>query len=565
MSNEINGGIILKKTTKLLSVLLSTLTLIPVCSFTAVPNETKAATLANLNSDCVFLKQHASMTCTLSSNAMMLRRAMMLKGGDWESITEESCRYSFWIEGVGMPYDYSFRGIHVGNERIYGNSAEKLRILLQDHPEGIVAYDYDYPHAVLLTDYTDGKFYCADPANNTPAGRIEVSESLVNIYDIEDYWYVTDTLPEPYDTTINNQSTISSETTVVGKAVSITGCADGGEGKMTYSFFYKEHTTDEWQTLKNTAADKAMFSSDKAGKYYVKAVAADAKGSSAKKVFTVKVNEKLEVSAKTNQSKINYGEDVVMNFSGKNGTGGYQYEVNAVKPSGDTVNLRKYNKSATFKYHPWETGTYKIIVNAKDSMGNVASSDVNFTVKSTALINNSTISTDNINYGEEITVQGIAIGGAGGYQFKISAKKPGGKVVNLRKYSNYPLYVYHPWEAGTYTLIVSVKDAEGKVVSKEFPFTVNLRSLTNLTTASANMIEYGKDITFTGSAVGGAGGYQYKYYAVKPSGQRVNLRKFNSATSFTYHPWERGTYTIEAVAKDSFGNTATKMLTFTVG
>ena len=42
--------------------------------------------------------------------------------------------------------------------------------LLAEHPEGIVLYDRRQPHAVLLTDYTDGVFYCSDPAGSVSLG-----------------------------------------------------------------------------------------------------------------------------------------------------------------------------------------------------------------------------------------------------------------------------------------------------------------------------------------------------------------------------------------------------------
>lgn len=53
--------------------------------------------------------------------------------------------------------------------------------LLEQHPEGIVLYDRTQPHAVLLTDYTNGIFYCSDPAGNIGYGRIPITSSSVSI------------------------------------------------------------------------------------------------------------------------------------------------------------------------------------------------------------------------------------------------------------------------------------------------------------------------------------------------------------------------------------------------
>ena len=82
---------------KTLTTMICTALLTPVCAFALSDNQASAVTAADLNADEVFVKQHTSYTCTLSSNTMLLRRAAMLKGMDWQSITEESCRNSFWI------------------------------------------------------------------------------------------------------------------------------------------------------------------------------------------------------------------------------------------------------------------------------------------------------------------------------------------------------------------------------------------------------------------------------------------------------------------------------------
>ena len=46
-----------------------------------------------------------------------------------------------------------------------------------------------HQHAVLVTDYTNGEFYCSDPALGN--GRIKLSQSLVRtIGQCEQYWIV---------------------------------------------------------------------------------------------------------------------------------------------------------------------------------------------------------------------------------------------------------------------------------------------------------------------------------------------------------------------------------------
>lgn len=150
-----------------------------------------AATFTDINQPSVFLKQENNNTCTLSATAMMLRRAAMLGGnGAWHTITESGIRSTAWVEGTGLRWSFTFAGIAVAKGNDLGGSAEKLISLLAAHPEGIVIYDRTKPHAVLVTDYTGGVFYCAEPAVAYPSGRIPLDQAYVTLSSVKDYWYV---------------------------------------------------------------------------------------------------------------------------------------------------------------------------------------------------------------------------------------------------------------------------------------------------------------------------------------------------------------------------------------
>ena len=159
----------------------------------------QAATLDELNADDTFLKQKTvDGHCPLLSTAMMLRRYSLLRGdADWSTITEETVTPVAWMEaGVKHSFTYttSGGGIEVAHDTLPGDASNKqiLIDLLKDHPEGIVIYYTGTPHAVLLTDYTNGVFYCADPAYSYPLGRIPLDESYkVRADNVTAYWYVT--------------------------------------------------------------------------------------------------------------------------------------------------------------------------------------------------------------------------------------------------------------------------------------------------------------------------------------------------------------------------------------
>ena len=171
---------------KKLSALIMTLVLM----MTLLP----AALAVDLNVDAGFyFKQSRGGTCTLASAAMMLRRRAYFDGLDgWVDVTENSIKSTAW--SGGLSHSFTYNAMHVGYATLPSGKAAKTAALiqiLQEHPEGIVLYDRSQPHAVLLTDYTDGVFYCSDPSNGVSAGRVPLSSASISISGASCYWYIT--------------------------------------------------------------------------------------------------------------------------------------------------------------------------------------------------------------------------------------------------------------------------------------------------------------------------------------------------------------------------------------
>lgn len=152
------------------------------------------ALAVDLNVDAGFyFKQSRGGTCTLASAAMMLRRRAFLDGlTDWTDVTENSVRGSAWSGGLAHSFNYN--AMQVGYATLPSGTEAKKQTLIQllaEHPEGIVLYDRSRPHAVLLTDYTDGVFYCSDPAGSVSLGRVPISAASISIAGASCYWYIT--------------------------------------------------------------------------------------------------------------------------------------------------------------------------------------------------------------------------------------------------------------------------------------------------------------------------------------------------------------------------------------
>ena len=171
---------------RLAALLLTVLLLVP-----CMPR----ALAADLNVDAGFyLKQSRSGTCTLTAAAMMLRRRAYLDGlTDWVDVTENSVRPAAWANGLS--HNFTYKAMKVRYATLPADNGAKTQTLidlLAAHPEGIVLYDRRQPHAILLTDCTDGVFYCSDPAGNISAGRVPISSASVSVAGASCYWYIAE-------------------------------------------------------------------------------------------------------------------------------------------------------------------------------------------------------------------------------------------------------------------------------------------------------------------------------------------------------------------------------------
>ena len=149
------------------------------------------ATFEDINDNSVFMKQSQRGYCTLTSNVMMIRRAKMLLGDDdWENVTESSVAAVGRVSS-GMLWSFTYDNVSVAYKTVA--SVDELKDMLAKHPEGVVAYDSYTPHAILLTDYDEATdtFYCMEPAQGYPEGRIPATQALISVQNVNSVWYVT--------------------------------------------------------------------------------------------------------------------------------------------------------------------------------------------------------------------------------------------------------------------------------------------------------------------------------------------------------------------------------------
>ena len=150
----------------------------------------------------VYVVQSRAHTCTLIAATMMLRNYASRNGFAMEDIDEAAVGRCAW-SSVGLSWDFTVGTINVQVDHEIRNAEDKKAYLvcaLEEHPEGVVIYDANAPHAIWLFGYDEEAdvFYCADTTTDVAGRAIRLEESIIRgetqedkIRTIDRIWYVT--------------------------------------------------------------------------------------------------------------------------------------------------------------------------------------------------------------------------------------------------------------------------------------------------------------------------------------------------------------------------------------
>lgn len=154
--------------------------------------------------DEIFVVQSRKHTCTLIAATMMLRSYASQNDYALDEMTESAVRSSAW-SSVGLSWDFTVNSINVQVVHDIKDAGDKKAYLihfLKFHPEGVVIYDANAPHAIWLFGYDEDTdtFYCADTTTSVAGRAIRLEESIIpgetqedKINTIDRIWYVTGT------------------------------------------------------------------------------------------------------------------------------------------------------------------------------------------------------------------------------------------------------------------------------------------------------------------------------------------------------------------------------------
>lgn len=171
----------------------------------------------------------------------------------------------------------------------------------------------------------------------------------------------------------------------------------------------------------------------------------------------------LSASPKSKQYK---GCKVKLTAAATGGSGTYKYQFAVESSTGALQILRAYSKTATYTWTPKKTGTYKIIVYAKDT-GNgdkVINKEISFKVQKAPTLVVKKLLVKKLKQ-LQYKLSTAASGGTGKYKYKFTYTYKG-KTKVVKAYSSTKTKKISLKKKGTYKFTVYIKDSAGTVKKK---------------------------------------------------------------------------------------------------
>lgn len=355
-------------------------------------------------------------------------------------------------------------------------------------------------------------------------------------------------------TALANNSSISSGTVYLGKAVTLRGAAAGGSGSYQYSYLYKLQSSSAWSTIQKFGTKAtASFTPGAVGSYDLCVKVKDSTENIVKKYFTLTCSLAFNNTSKISASKINLGDSVVItgSSSSKN-TCTYAVWYHTKGTSGWSK-VQDYSSNSKISITPSKSGTFEACIRVKDSTGAVSPKYFEFSVNS-KLVNKSTLSSLSIETGGSVTVKCAATGGAGSYTYLIQYRKSGVTSWTVKQnYTSNTSATIQLSSAGKYEFNIGVKDSIGGIATITKTVTVSTPIVPKLTVSKSSIV-CGQTVAFSVTATGGTGGFTYAfYYKDTNASDWIQKQNFSANTKVEAKPSKAGSYEVCVKVKDSSG------------
>ena len=340
------------------------------------------------------------------------------------------------------------------------------------------------------------------------------------------------------DETVNTDPSIgiasSQNPTDAGNSVTFTASPSGGSGSYTYQWYLNGAAVSGATSSTYTTS----FSSSGSDSIYV--VLTDGVGNTAQSnTITETVNADPSVSITSSQNPTDAGNSVTFTASASQGTGSFSYAwyVNSATQASTSQSL-----DYTFS----TAGTYYVNVTVKDSLGDSSSSSFSETVNvdPSVTISSSPAPTD---VGVPVSFSSSPTGGTTPYNYTWE--------INSVVVSYASSFSYTFTSAGSYAILLTVRDANGNTASATLTQTVNADPSATIS-PEYSTVDQGVNDTFTANVHGGTYPFNYTWY----SGSAV----VNYSQSFHMSFANTGTQAIKLVVTDSLGESYSSTISVSV-
>ena len=176
---------------------------------------------------------------------------------------------------------------------------------------------------------------------------------------------------------VANKSSVSTNSLVVGKTVTVNAAAKEGKAPYTYAVWYQNPNNKKWDKAQDYSKNATVTVKPKqTGAYVIRVNVKDASGKVKKKDFTVNVFAALKNTSTVSATAIKLGKTVTVTAASTGGLGEKQYAVWYRNPNnGKWYKAQDYSANTTVTVKPKQTGAYIIRVNVKDERGKVVKKD----------------------------------------------------------------------------------------------------------------------------------------------------------------------------------------------
>ena len=181
---------------------------------------------------------------------------------------------------------------------------------------------------------------------------------------------------------LTNKSTLSADSVVLGKSITVNCATYGGKGTFTYAVYYRKAGTTKWTTAQGYKTNATVTFKPKAAvNYEIRVAVKDASGKIERKDMTLAVKKPFTNTSKLNADTIQLGEKVKVRCFAENGEAPYTFSVQYKKSTSEKwTNVAINSTNNIFVLKPGAAVTYDIRVTAKSADGQASKKTLTLTV-----------------------------------------------------------------------------------------------------------------------------------------------------------------------------------------